>query len=303
MQDSKYCYPNSDVLINKLNIINAYKLYKTEKKDTFIKLYMLQTNPIKGSFDFSHLKAIHKYIFNDLYDWAGQVRTVDINKGFWFCPTENIQSYADTIFSKYYPQCYAVKNNRDDFIKILAENYGELNALHPFREGNGRAQREFARLVCMECGYDFDLSCTYHQNMLNASIISLERGDNSEFVKIFNEAVTPIGGKQILKNSLKILAADDLTLEPDDSYHYNSCDDHEEAAIYNRLYKARIDKMAAQKAINDAENLLRQKSQHKYTEKELEETLADQNAFDNRNFSSEIKDEADKSQNNNELVP
>lgn len=76
MQDNKYCYPNSDVLKNKLNITNAEELFETEKELTIIRLQELQKNPIKGNFDFKHLKDIHEYIFQDLYDWAGK-------KGLW----------------------------------------------------------------------------------------------------------------------------------------------------------------------------------------------------------------------------
>lgn len=72
--------------------------------------------------------------------------------------------------------CKKYKENREEFIKVFAENYGDLNALHPFREGNGRTQREFARLICMECGYAFDLSVTTHEEMLRASKISFDKG-------------------------------------------------------------------------------------------------------------------------------
>ena len=97
------------------------------------------------------MKKIHKYIFQDLYTWAGKERTVEIGKGNLFCTTMYIQEYAESIFKKYYALCYAAKDNFDEFIKVFADNYGDLNALHPFREGNGRAQREFARIVCLAC--------------------------------------------------------------------------------------------------------------------------------------------------------
>lgn len=90
-------------------------------------------------FDFVHLKAIHKYIFQDIYEWAGRVRTVEIGKGNLFCTTACIQDYADSVFKKYFSQCQVSKDNIDDFVRVFADNYGDLNALHPFREGNGRA--------------------------------------------------------------------------------------------------------------------------------------------------------------------
>lgn len=164
MQDSKYCYQGSDVLINKLNITNQKDLFNAEVRLTTIRLREMQNKPIKGKFDFKHLKAIHKHIFQDIYEWAGKERTVEIGKGNLFCTTACIQDYANSIFEKYYSQCYRAKDNFEDFIKVLANNYGDLNALHPFREGNGRTQREFARLICLACGYDFDLSIGYSDN-------------------------------------------------------------------------------------------------------------------------------------------
>lgn len=162
MQDKVYCYPRSDVLINRLNITDPRALFEAEKELTYIRLKELQDNPIEGNFDFNHLKEIHRYIFQDLYDWAGKERTVEIGKGNLFCTTACIQDYARSVFDKYFNQCYASKDNLTNFISVFSANYGDLNALHPFREGNGRAQREFARLVCLECGYDFDLSVTSH---------------------------------------------------------------------------------------------------------------------------------------------
>ena len=81
MPDNKYCYPNSAVLRNKLNITDKNELFEAEKELTAIRLRELQENPVKGKFDFKHLKAIHKYIFQDIYDWAGMERTVEIGKG------------------------------------------------------------------------------------------------------------------------------------------------------------------------------------------------------------------------------
>ena len=191
MSDSKYCYHGSDTLINKLNLTDADMLYDAEMELALIRLLEIQRNPIKGAFDFDHLKAIHMYIFQDIYEWAGKVRTVEIGKGNIFCTTRYIPDYAKSVFGSYYPKCYGARNDRDAFIRTLADNYGNLNALHPFREGNGRAQREFARSVCLACGYDFDLSVTNHEEMLEASKLSFNKGDSSGFIEVFSKMVRP----------------------------------------------------------------------------------------------------------------
>ena len=257
MQDNKYCYPNSDVLKNKLNITNAEELFETEKELTIIRLQELQKNPIKGNFDFKHLKDIHEYIFQDLYDWAGKERTVEIGKGNLFCTTRCLQSYAESVFNKYYSQCYAAKDDFSDFVKVFAENYGDLNALHPFREGNGRTQREFARLICLDCGYDFDLSSFTHEKMLNASILSFEKGDNSEFEDIFSQDLSPYN-KNIERdnNKLGILTSDDLTIDITSGYDYYEYQEYENSEMYDNLYKAKILKMDAEKIISDTRQTL-----------------------------------------------
>ena len=118
MPDKKYCYPDSEVLKNKLNIRDKDELFEAEKKLTFARLQKLQSEPIKGKFDFAHLKAIHKYIFQDLYDWAGEERTVDIGKGNLFCTVPYIQEYAKSVFNKYHSQCYANRDNFEDYIRV-----------------------------------------------------------------------------------------------------------------------------------------------------------------------------------------
>ena len=222
MHDKKYCYPNSNVLINKKNIMDTKMLYEAEIKYTGIRLMELQEAPINGNFDLKHLCKIHKYIFQDLYSWAGKIRTIDIGKGNMFCYVQNINSYAESIFEKYFSGCYSAKENHAYFVETLADNYADLNALHPFREGNGRSQREFARELCLACGYIFDLSGTTHKEMLEASITAFNKADNTKLIEIFNKAVIP--EKEYEKNDnsfLSILTSDDLDIEDvANSYEY-----------------------------------------------------------------------------------
>ena len=142
MPDTKYCYPDTEVLINKLDIRDLDKLHIFERKLTMLRLLELLDKPINGKFDFKHLQAIHAYIFQDVYDWAGKVRTVDIAKGNMFCNVRFISSQADVIFSGLKEEHYLAGLDEDMFIKRLAYYFSEINALHPFREGNGRSQRE-----------------------------------------------------------------------------------------------------------------------------------------------------------------
>lgn len=214
MPDNIYCYPNSEILKNKLQIKNKQELLNAEIELTSNRLLELQQKPINGKFDLPHLCKIHKHIFQDLFEWAGNIRTVNIGKGNLFCLVQHIPNYAASIFSNYYTNCMNDKNNKEKFVHTLTEHYADLNALHPFREGNGRTQREFARELCLKCGYIFDLSKTNHQEMLEASIESFDTGNNSKLENIFQKAITPMEDyqklQQQLKSTITTLSKDDI---------------------------------------------------------------------------------------------
>ena len=93
----KYVYPNTNILINKFDCRDEDKLREIEALSTGGNLAYLQLHPIKGNFDFKHLKDIHHFIFQDIFDWAGQIRTIDIGKGNLFCRAQFIESYRNVL--------------------------------------------------------------------------------------------------------------------------------------------------------------------------------------------------------------
>lgn len=209
----KYVYPGTNILVNKFNCRDEEKLKRIEALSTGGNLAWLQLHPVEGDFDFEHLKRIHHFIFQDLYGWAGRIRDVDIGKNNLFCRARFINDYAETVFGDFYSSCDNNKDNRDSFIETLAAHYADLNALHPFREGNGRAQREFTRELCLKCGYVIDLTKTRHEEMLSASIDSFQKADNTGFITIFHKCVIPAEEyayyQSKLTASLLILSEDD----------------------------------------------------------------------------------------------
>ena len=193
MADKIYCYPDTGILKNRMNIHDAGRFSEAEIRFVSIRLYQLYANPISGSFDFAHLCRIHHHIFQDLYGWAGKTRTVNIAKGnSLFCPAWNISGYAGDVFRCYYKDCMRANESRSEFIHIIAAHCEELNALHPFREGYGRSQREFCRELCLQCGYLFDITHTCRDEMLQASIDSLEKGENAGLEAVFQKCVIPL---------------------------------------------------------------------------------------------------------------
>lgn len=169
--DDKYTYPKSSVLRNKFNIRDKELLAEQEVFFTSLRLMELNLKPLRGKLDFKYLKKIHKYIFQDCYDFAGEIRKVDIQKGSSkFCLARYIQIQGEEIFTKLEKYKYFKNCTYDDFCEKLAYFMGDLISLHPFREGNGRANREFFRILCMKAGYDLDYSKFKKKDILEADI-------------------------------------------------------------------------------------------------------------------------------------
>ena len=90
---NSYFFPNTETLRNKLNIYDKEELQEKEAEITFERLVELYENPIQGNFDEEHWKQIHRYIFGDLYDWAGEYRYVNMQKETGFTNVQNIEYF------------------------------------------------------------------------------------------------------------------------------------------------------------------------------------------------------------------
>jgi len=157
--DDVYCIPGTAVLKNKAGITDQYQLDEYEGDFTAIRILELTQNPVEGFFDLAHLCKIHQYLFQDVYEWAGEVRTVDIIRGdSRFCNVRHIQSYSNTVFSALAAEKYLVNLEPKVFANRLAHYLSEINAIHPFREGNGRVQRLFISQLAEHAGYFLDYS-------------------------------------------------------------------------------------------------------------------------------------------------
>ncbi len=168
MQDP-YCYPNSRTLKNKLDIKDASKLQQRERDLSNLRALELLNGPIIGHFDFAHLKKIHQYLFQDIYDWAGKVRTVDIAKGNLFCRYFAIESEASRIFTELKSEKFLKDLPINQLAERLAYYLAEINALHPFREGNGRTQREFIRQLAYQNNLFLSYAGITKNEMISAS--------------------------------------------------------------------------------------------------------------------------------------
>ena len=131
------------------------------------------------------MKAIHRYIFQDVYEWAGQFRTVNISKGGQlFGLATFLEPSLQQIVTKLAAENHLVELDADIFAVRAAYFLGELNAAHPFREGNGRAQREFIRELGLKAGHYIDWRATTADEMIEASQVSHLRGESSLFANL-----------------------------------------------------------------------------------------------------------------------
>jgi len=171
---SKHCYPGTDVLINFADLREPKQLEAFERMVTYQRGIELELSPMRGQFDFAHLCLIHRHLFSDIYPFAGQLRDEDIAKGsFRFASVEYIKPEADRLFQELKEENHLVGLSREQLPARLAHYMAELNVLHPFRDGNGRAQREFIRSLALRSGYQMDWSRVKPSEILSASIRSV----------------------------------------------------------------------------------------------------------------------------------
>ncbi|GAA4664953.1 Fic/DOC family protein [Bartonella pachyuromydis] len=137
----------------------------------YLRSFELMDTPLHGKFDLAHMKEIHKKLFGDVYEWAGKIRLLDITKGnSIFAYYTQIENYAPKITQQLAKERYLRGLDMGEFSIRAGYYMGELNVLHPFREGNGRTLREFMGLLAREASYYIDWSSLEQQEMIKASV-------------------------------------------------------------------------------------------------------------------------------------
>src|SRR5438309_2640794 len=165
-----YLHPGTNVLKNLRGLTDPELLERFEARRTHYRVSELIDNPLPGRFDVGHLKAIHRYIFQDVYEWAGQFRTVNISKsGHLFGLATFLEPALQQVLTKLAAENHLIELDADTFAGRAAYFLGELNAAHPFREGNGRAQREFIRELGLKAGHYIDWRATTSEVIIEAS--------------------------------------------------------------------------------------------------------------------------------------
>lgn len=186
--DTVYCYPGTEVLINNFGEHDPKILSQLERMCTAARIVDLLKDPVSGSFDLAHLKKIHLYIFQDIYTWAGQIRMVNISKELLFCDANFIEKELNRLFLKLKSENFLKDCTEDNIAARAAYYLGEINAVHPFREGNGRTQREFIRELLLPTGFYVDYSRCNAKMMLYASINAFA-GDYTLMTELFDRCI------------------------------------------------------------------------------------------------------------------
>ncbi len=206
-----YFYPGTEVLKNKLGTRDPELLRKQEEARTAIRAFELYFNPIEGEFDYAHLKAIHAYLFQDIYEWAGEERTAPVS---WMSkPGPDVVHYslgdprAPEVAYAYFPAGPALREHANQQFRIitakyyfadlsanqfcseLAEVWGELNVAHPFREGNTRTQSVFFSQLAQHAGHPIDVGLLAEGQLLRDEFVAARfycqaTGDSSRLVKV-----------------------------------------------------------------------------------------------------------------------
>jgi len=186
-QYQKFFYPGTETLINKLDIRDPKVLEDAERR--FVETRMQEGLPSQArKLTYDGFKAIHRHLFQDVYEWAGQERTYTTGRGpAPFAVPEHIGSYLNDRFAKLKAEKNLVGLKPAKFAERAAEHVNEINAAHPFIEGNGRTQRTWLRVLGDNAGYKISLSSKDQEAWYEASRIGFERLDPKPMAKLITE--------------------------------------------------------------------------------------------------------------------
>jgi cell filamentation protein len=185
-----YLTPDTKCLRNKLGITDPEELREVEARIVSLRDVELARETLPGEYNLAHLQAFHYALFRDVYDWAGQIRTVNISKeGLPFAWAQFVQDQTSALLAGLEHDSWLRGVKRERFVELLAHYYGELNARHPFREGNGRTQRAFLRQLSAAAGWRLDWSALDREGNIAASKRTLQLADFDLMQKVLDPIV------------------------------------------------------------------------------------------------------------------
>jgi cell filamentation protein len=194
-----YVDPATGILRNRVGASTRTELDEAEGDLSFAAMIELLDRPPRPTGDLAELRAIHRGLFADVYDWAGEIRTVDIRKAAegaeFFLPVTMIERAASFTAEELRADDMLRGLSRQRFVERLAHHYDQLNYIHPFREGNGRTQRFFWDRVARDAGWELDWRRVSGAENDRASRIASETRDLRPLCTMFERLVVPVAAR------------------------------------------------------------------------------------------------------------
>ena len=185
---SIYCYPDSHVLKNRLNIRDHAELKQAEEEFVAVKQLVLLQDPIKGRFTMNHLLRIHRFLFEDVYPFAGRLRREQISKGdTLFYPPDLIERELRRVFREIHEREMLCEKELQAQLRYRSHVMAELNIIHPFREGNGRSIRELIRCMALMYGLFINWGNTNRDALMDAAVASVD--DDMAFCDVLQQCL------------------------------------------------------------------------------------------------------------------
>ena len=186
-----YVDPNFDVLRNLVGATTYDELANAEGEYVSSRtVEVLDKKPPNLTGSLEDFKYLHKAIFKDIFDWAGEIRTVEIRKNSenseYFLPSSRIEQGFLWSQEQLKNDSYLLGFNKGDFVSRLAFHYDNYNYIHPFREGNGRTQRLFWSLLCSNAGWDINWTKVSGEENNIASKAATETKNLKPLIKMFD---------------------------------------------------------------------------------------------------------------------
>lgn len=192
---NEYFQPGSNVLKNIPGFTTNEELSKFEYAATRERAEQLRAEPVQGRYDLAHLQEIHRRLFQDVYAWAGQLRIIDMAKGGTgfaplATPAHTLESWTQTVLDDLRKDNHLKGLKTAEYVDRLTHHYGELNYAHPFREGNGRATKEFLAQMGKEAGYQIEFDRVSGKQW-NDAAARQGQGDDTKIKEVFEKIVIP----------------------------------------------------------------------------------------------------------------
>ncbi len=206
MPEDPYVYPGTSVLRNHDGVRDAQLLAQREHDASNLRLLQLQGNPLPGRYDLAHLQALHRHIFGDIYPWAGEIRTVALAKGDLFALPQHIKPYLSSILDQLPAEDYLRDMPREQLAHRLAYYLAEINSVHPFREGNGRAQRAFVGQLAYQADHFIAWDRLDPQRNIDASR-QAHHGNEQPLRAVLDQLTEPLTAHHAAQEIKRLMAA------------------------------------------------------------------------------------------------